>query len=111
MGNDSSLVSTSYGDALVPELDPSILERIEVLKGPQGTLYGASSMGGLLKYVTSAPRLDQTRVFRLLRNLDLFRRYRDSDSSEMNYFADRMHDYAQTTINRAYGVASGTATR
>jgi iron complex outermembrane receptor protein len=33
------------------------LDRIEVLRGPQGTLYGASSMGGLLKYVTSAPNL------------------------------------------------------
>jgi len=33
------------------------LERIEVLRGPQGTLYGSSSMGGLLKYVTTAPSL------------------------------------------------------
>jgi iron complex outermembrane receptor protein len=28
------------------------IDRIEVLRGPQGTLYGASTMGGLLKYVT-----------------------------------------------------------
>lgn len=55
-----TVVGTSYGSVLVPELDPSILERIEVLKGPQGTLYGASSLGGLLKYVTLAPKLDQT---------------------------------------------------
>ena len=34
---------------------PYDLERIEVLKGPQGTLYGASSIGGLVKYVTVQP--------------------------------------------------------
>jgi len=31
------------------------LDRIEVLRGPQGTLYGASTMGGLIKYVTKQP--------------------------------------------------------
>lgn len=35
------------------------LERIEVLRGPQGTLYGSSSMGGLLKYVTRGPNLSE----------------------------------------------------
>jgi iron complex outermembrane receptor protein len=39
----------------VPDLDPSDLARIEVLRGPQGTLYGASSLGGLLKFVTVDP--------------------------------------------------------
>jgi len=38
-----------------PEIDPGDLERIEVLKGPQGTLYGASSMGGLVNMVTKDP--------------------------------------------------------
>jgi iron complex outermembrane recepter protein len=48
--------STSIGGGyVVPDLDPSDLARIEVLRGPQGTLYGASSMGGLLKYVTTDP--------------------------------------------------------
>lgn len=31
------------------------MSRIEILRGPQGTLYGASTMGGLLKYVTNTP--------------------------------------------------------
>lgn len=37
------------------DLDPNELQRIEVLRGPQGTLYGASSIGGLIKYVTVDP--------------------------------------------------------
>lgn len=43
------------GGAVVPDLDPGDLVRIEELRGPQGTLYGASSMGGLLKFVTRDP--------------------------------------------------------
>ncbi len=43
------------GDVLAPDLDPADLSRIEVLRGPQGTLYGASSLGGLIKYVTADP--------------------------------------------------------
>ncbi|WP_079227375.1 TonB-dependent receptor [Pseudomonas putida] len=40
---------------LVPNIDPFDLDHIEVLRGPQGTLYGASSLGGLIKYVTVKP--------------------------------------------------------
>ena len=39
----------------LPDFDPGELERIEVLRGPQGTLYGANSMGGLVKFVTVDP--------------------------------------------------------
>ena len=44
------------------DLLPYDIERLEVLRGPQGTLYGASSIGGLLKYVTVQPRLDRMSV-------------------------------------------------
>lgn len=43
------------GQITSPDLDPSDLARIEVLKGPQGTLYGADSLSGLIKYVTVEP--------------------------------------------------------
>jgi iron complex outermembrane recepter protein len=49
------------GAVYTPELDPADLQRIEVLKGPQGTLYGASTLGGLLKYVTTQPDLTGVR--------------------------------------------------
>jgi iron complex outermembrane recepter protein len=40
---------------LAPNLDTYDLARVEVLRGPQGTVYGANALAGLLKYVTNAP--------------------------------------------------------
>ncbi len=41
------------------EIDPDLydLNRIEVLRGPQGTLYGAGSMGGTIRLITNQPNL------------------------------------------------------
>ncbi|NGY03183.1 TonB-dependent receptor [Solimonas terrae] len=47
------------GSGVFPDLDIFDLQRIEVLKGPQGTLYGEGSMGGSLKMVTNAPDMSQ----------------------------------------------------
>jgi outer membrane receptor protein involved in Fe transport len=51
-GSSSSLVN---GALLAGDFDTFDVARVEVLRGPQGTLYGASSMGGILKFVTSEP--------------------------------------------------------
>jgi outer membrane receptor protein involved in Fe transport len=49
--------STVYaiGGMLTPDIDPSDLMRVEVLRGPQGTLYGSNTLGGLIKFVTQPP--------------------------------------------------------
>lgn len=44
-------------NTLMLDLLPYDISRVEVLRGPQGTLYGAGAIGGLLKYVTRAPEL------------------------------------------------------
>lgn len=41
----------NYGANTILDLLPYDLDRLEVLRGPQGTLYGAGSLGGLVKYV------------------------------------------------------------
>jgi iron complex outermembrane recepter protein len=51
-GSSSGLVN---GAILAGDFDTFDLNRIEVLRGPQGTLYGASSLSGVLRFVTNLP--------------------------------------------------------
>ncbi len=48
----------ALGALFSPDIDPFDLDHIEVLSGPQGTLYGASTLGGLVKFVTKQPNPD-----------------------------------------------------
>lgn len=64
---DDTPLQPSSNAALLSQrgaIDPSVfdLQRVEVLRGPQGTLYGSSSLGGTVKYVTFQPDLKRYEV-------------------------------------------------
>jgi iron complex outermembrane recepter protein len=65
--------------------DPKLfdLERVEVLRGPQGTLYGASSMGGAVRFITRAPEMSQ---------------FSGSLTSDLSYTRDGALNYEETGI-------------
>ena len=54
---DESVVSLSL---FTPDFDLFDLNRVETLRGPQGTLFGSGSVGGTLRYITNQPRIGET---------------------------------------------------
>jgi outer membrane receptor protein involved in Fe transport len=51
---DESVISLSL---FQPDLDLFDLNRVETLRGPQGTLFGSGSVGGTIRYITNQPEL------------------------------------------------------
>jgi iron complex outermembrane recepter protein len=56
---DESPISVAL---FTPDLELFDLDRFEVLRGPQGTLFGAGSEAGTVRYITTQPQLGRTQV-------------------------------------------------
>ncbi|MEB3415551.1 TonB-dependent receptor [Alteriqipengyuania sp. WL0013] len=54
---DESVISLSL---FTPDFDLFDLNRVETLRGPQGTLFGSGSVGGTIRYITNQPTLGVT---------------------------------------------------
>jgi iron complex outermembrane recepter protein len=53
---DESVISLSL---FTPDIDLYDLNRVETLRGPQGTLFGSGSVGGTIRYITNQPLLGE----------------------------------------------------
>ena len=63
-GNANSAASSTYIDEFplaLRDIDIKLVDmaQIEVLKGPQGTLYGQSALGGVTRYITNRPDFEK----------------------------------------------------
>jgi iron complex outermembrane receptor protein len=57
---DESVISLSL---FTPDIDLFDVSRVEVLRGPQGTLFGSGSESGTVRYITHQPEIGATKYF------------------------------------------------
>jgi len=57
--DEMAISGTNAYSRYTPDIRLLDMDRIEVLRGPQGTLYGEGSIGGTVRYVTASPSLTE----------------------------------------------------
>jgi iron complex outermembrane receptor protein len=95
---DNVYVARSQGLAM----DVADIERVEVLRGPQGSLYGRNATGGAINFITRAPELGQFGFQQnvTLGNYDQFRSRTiisvpvgDTLAAQLSYLKDKKHGF------------------
>lgn len=52
-------LNPSIGNAAIQNIDPSTIERIEVVRGPRSTLYGSDAIGGVINIITRGAEAEE----------------------------------------------------
>jgi iron complex outermembrane recepter protein len=73
---DEAAVTSPINPVLQVDVSTYDLERVEVLRGPQGTLYGEGAVGGTIRFITRDPVLSQFSM-----QADILGRYTEDGSS------------------------------
>ncbi len=100
--NEVPLSEPSYASG-IPDIDTFDLDRVEVLRGPQGTLFGSSSLGGAVNYIvkTANPAQSDAATETTLRSID-------HSGGDLSYTAKAMFNLPLITDKLAIRVVGST---
>ena len=105
---DESVVSLSL---FTPDFDLFDLNRVETLRGPQGTLFGSGSVGGTIRYITNQPKLDRIEGRSRRRQRPQGREHRLGAKGAVNIPLGRRRGLASSATTRTSAASSMPSAR